>query len=303
MNFRKPLPAQLPPAFSVADAYTRGFTRGQLRNSALTAPFHGTRVAAATPLSLELACRAVATRMPPGTAFSHRTAARLHGMPLPLFADTLLDVTVPAPRRAPRPAGVRGHSALLHPTDTVAIANGTLTVTSVERTCCDLAGVLALPDLVAAVDSLLWHEEPQTTVTKLADAIERYPARAGRPALRRALALSSDHSRSRPESLVRVDLALSSLPTPVANFEVYLRTARRTVYLDLAYPEYKLELEYHGDQHRTDRRQWRSDIRRTNDVGDEGWQALQFTGDDLPDLPNLRRRVERRLRMLGWTGQ
>lgn len=95
---------------------------------------------------------------------------------------------------------------------------------------------------------------------------------------------------------------MSSLPTPEANHGVYLPIARRTVYLDLAYPEYKLELEYHGDQHRTDIKQWRSDVRRGNDIGDEGWRTLQFTGDDLADLPGLRRRVERRLRMLGWSG-
>ena len=175
-------------------------------------------------------------------------------------------------------------------------------MTTVERTWCDLAAVLDLPDLVAVADFLLWHEAPKTTRAQLVAAIQTYPSRTGREALRRALALSSDHSRSRPESLVRVDLALSDLPTPVANHEVYLTIARRTVYLDLAFPEYKLELEYHGDHHRTDTSQWRGDVRRQNDVGDEGWQSLQFTGDDLPDMPGLRRRVERRLRMLGWTG-
>src|SRR5690606_609701 len=113
---------------------------------------------------------------------------------------------------------------------------------------------------------------------------------------------SSDHSRSRPESLVRVDLALSHLPTPAANYELYLTVARRKVYFDLAYPEYKLELEYHGDQHRTDLKQGRSDVRRANDIGDEGWQTLQYTGDDLIDLAAMRARVERRLRALGWKG-
>ncbi len=179
---------------------------------------------------------------------------------------------------------------------------GPLRVTTVERTWCDLAMVLDLPDLVAVADFLLWHEAPRTTAERLTAAIDSYSSRAGRRVLRRSLSLSSDHSRSRPESLVRVDLALSGLPTPQANHEVYLTIARRTVYLDLAYPKYKLELEYHGDQHRTDVRQWRSDVRRANDIGDEGWQTLQFTGDDLADLPGLRRRVERRLRSLGWNG-
>lgn len=272
-----------------------------MRNRALAAPFHGTRVGSTMAIDFTLRCDALATRMPPGAAFSHRTAALLHGMPLPMSTTTgPLDVTVPVPRRAMRRRGVLGHRAVLLKGDVQILGN--VPVTSVERTWCDLATMLDLPDLVAVADFLLWHEAPRTTRARLAGAIDDYPSRAGIRALRRALALSSDHSRSRPESLVRVDLALSGLPTPDANYELYLTVARRTVYFDLAYPKYKLELEYHGDQHRTDIRQWRSDVRRANDIGDEGWQTLQFTGADLADLPGLRRRVERRLRSLGWKG-
>lgn len=300
MTFRKPLPHALPTTFSVADAYARGFTRGQLRNRSLDAPFHGTRVDAAVSVTLELACRAVATRMPSGAAISHRTAALLHGMPLPLAPDAAIDVTVPTPARAIRRRGVRGHSAVLERGDVTTLSR--VPVTSVERTWCDLGALLELPDLVAAADFLLWQEAPHTTTAQLASAVEAYPSRAGRRGLRRALDLSSDNSRSRPESLLRVDLALSNLPTPIPNHKVYLALSRRWVYLDLAFPEQNLELEYHGDQHRTDIRQWRSDVRRANDIGDEGWQTLQFTGDDLADRAGLRRRIERRLRMLGWDG-
>lgn len=301
MTFRKPLPLPLPSAFAVTDAYARGFTRAQMRNKALIAPFTGTRVGAAPAIPLELSCRALATRMPRGAAFSHRTAAVLHGMPLPPSpANCPVDVTVPTPARAIRRHGTRGHSAVLEPDDISTSAE--LPVTTVERTWCDLGTVLGLPDLVAVADFLLWHEAPLSTRSRLAAAIETYPSRVGRPLLRRALGLSSDHSRSRPESLVRVDLALSPLPTPLPNYELFLTIARRTVYFDLAYPEYKLELEYHGDQHRTDVRQWRSDVRRANDIGDEGWQTLQYTGDDLINLTAMRARVERRLRALGWNG-
>ncbi|MBG6237406.1 hypothetical protein IWX78_000349 [Mycetocola sp. CAN_C7] len=306
MVFRKPIPQPLPTAFSVADAYAHGFSRAQLRNRSLLVPFHGTR-ALALPTSGEpqaefkMRCRALATRMPSGAAFSHRTAAILHQMPLPgQQTNQHFEVTVPAPGRAIRRRGVDGHCSFLAP-DCVGTLAG-IPVTTVERTWCDLATMLSLPDLVAVADFLLWHRNPRTTIARLTTAVGRHPSRSGRPALRSALTLASDHSQSRPESLVRVDLALSDLPTPVANLELHLVITRRVVHLDLAYPEYKLELEYHGDQHRTDVRQWRSDVRRANDIGDEGWQTLQFTGDDLADLPSLRRRVERRLRSLGWDG-
>lgn len=217
-----------------------------MRNRSLVAPFHGTRVGAATAIPFEVRCRALATRMPAGDAFSHRTAAALHGMPLPLAAvDPILDVTTPTPRQATRRRGTRGHSAVLESADR-AVLRG-LPVTTVERTWCDLGTILRVPDLVAVADFLLWHEAPISTTARLAEAIEAYPSRSGRPALRLALSLANDRSRSRPESLVRVDLALSDLPTPEANHEVYLPIARRTVSFDLAYPEYKLELEYHGD--------------------------------------------------------
>ncbi|WP_282433156.1 DUF559 domain-containing protein [Cryobacterium arcticum] len=68
---------------------------------------------------------------------------------------------------------------------------------------------------------------------------------------------------------------------------------------DLAYPEYKLFVEYQGDQHRTDRAQWRADIRRVGRLEDHGWQVLQFTDDDLRDPAALVARIALRLRARG----
>lgn len=172
VTFRKPLPLALPQAFSVADAYARGFTRAQMRNRSLVTLFHGTRVGAAAAIPFELRCRALATRMPPGAAFSHRTAAILHGMPLPLpVVDDVLDVTVPTPKRAPRRRGTRGHSAVLPAADVGRVVG--VPVTTVERTWCDLGRILDLPDLVAVGDFLLWHEAPLSTKAGLAGRSRR----------------------------------------------------------------------------------------------------------------------------------
>jgi hypothetical protein len=237
--------------------------------------------------------------MPRGAIFSHVTAALLHGMPLPLELEAApLHVTSPASVRATKAHGAVGHSATLRASDV--IERDGIRATTPERTWCDLASVLDLSDLVAAGDYLLWEEEPLTTMERLAEAVLDYPSQRGRAQMRRALGFLSPRSRSRPESIVRLALTASILPDPVPNFEVHLALSRRDIAIDLAYPKYKVGLEYQGDHHREDRRQWRRDIRRGNDAVDEGWSMLYFTGDDLADLPGILARTERRLRSRGW---
>ncbi|MCU1560067.1 MAG: hypothetical protein JWP90_1020 [Mycetocola sp.] len=303
MAFRKPLPQRMPQAFAVADAVQHGMTKRQLRNPSLGRPFFGTRTAPGIEEGLFSRCLSLATRMSRGQAFSHVTAARLHGVPLPPRLEreaNPLHVMSPAPVRALRYQGAIGHQARVTPAE-ITLVSG-LPVTAVERTWCDLAAILSVPDLVAAGDYLLCWENPKTTTERLRDAVAHYPSQRGRSALRPALEVLSPRSRSRPESLLRVALVTSPLPDPAPNFEVHLALSRRYLEIDLAYPKYKVGLEYQGDHHRQDRGQWRRDIRRGNDAVDEGWSMLYFTGDDTDQLGDLLARVERRLRSRGWAG-
>lgn len=299
MTFRKPIPQTMPHAFSVADARHNGITASQLRNPAFGRLFFGTRTRPGSDDGLLSHCRSLAVRMSDGQAFSHTTAALLLGVPLPVPAQSgPLHVMSPAPVRALRCRGVVGHESHLAPDDVTWVSG--LPVTSPERTWCDLAALLDYPDLVAAGDDLLCWKHPKSTFPLLQDAVTRYPSQRGRAMHRRALSALSPYSRSRPESLLRVALVASHLPDPIPNFAVHLRLSGRDMEIDLAYPKYKVGLEYQGDHHRTDRAQWRSDIRRGNDAVDEGWSMMYFTGDDTDDLQGLISRVERRLRSRGW---
>jgi very-short-patch-repair endonuclease len=96
-----------------------------------------------------------------------------------------------------------------------------------------------------------------------------------------------------------VIIVLAGLPEPECNYNVFAEDGTFLARGDLAYSEYKLLLEYQGDQHRTDRAQWRSDIRRTGRLEDAGWQVLQFTDDDLRDPAALVARIRLRLRARG----
>lgn len=289
----------MPNVFSVADARRNGVTPRQLRNSEFGAPFFGTRTAPGVTDDLPTRCLALATRMPRGTVFSHVTAALLYGVPLPYKVESgPIHILSPAPARALRYRGTIGHSALLRPGES--FTGGGIPLTSPERTWCDLATLLDLPDLIAAGDYLLCWEKPFTTHAQLSAAVEQYPSRRGSLLLRRALTGVSSRSRSRAESLVRVALVESHLPDPIPNYGVRLPLSGRYVEIDLAYPEFKVGLEYLGDHHRADRGQWRKDVGRGNDAVDDNWSMLYFTGDDLRTLPTVVSRTELRLRARGW---
>ena len=169
--------------FLVRDALASGISRDVLRGATFRRPFHGVRVPAHLPDSLELHCRAAALLLPPEAAFSHATAAALLGLPLPL-GETVpgvsgvleparaawplegatphdprvpLHLTVPAqdPRVVgPRLAGMVTHVAKLEPRETQGYADG-LRTTTPARTWLDRAATLDLIELVALGDAAL----------------------------------------------------------------------------------------------------------------------------------------------------
>ncbi|MFB2579963.1 hypothetical protein ACEXQD_01830 [Herbiconiux sp. P15] len=156
-----------------------------------------------------------------------------------------------------------------------------LRVTSPERTLCDLAPLLSLGELVAAVDRALFHGGPLVTRSSLADGIARHRARRGRATLLRAMELATDLAESPRESLLRVLLIEAGLPAPTPQVRVQDAFGREIARVDLAYPAHRIALEYEGDHHRTDRLQWRRDLARTRDLGLAGWETLRVTQLDL----------------------
>lgn len=298
----------LPPGFdagpfTVGAATRAGAGRSRLNGRDLSRPFWGIRVPVRDGDGQDrvlASCRALLVRMPPGAFFSHSTAAQLIGLPLPLPVAVVrpLHVGVAAPQRAMDARGIAGHSMVVRSGDVVEW-NG-LPVTAPARTWLDLAPKLSLFDLVAIGDYLVRRERPLTTVGALANAAAEYRGRRGRVSVRAALPLLRTGAESPRESVLRLVIVFSGLPEPECNLNLYDAAGRFLARGDLVYPEYKLVLEYQGDQHRTDRAQWRRDIHRTGRLEDNGWQVLQFTDDDLKDPRALVARIALRLGARGW---
>jgi len=303
MNPRIPLPEGFgDQPFLVVEARDGGIGRSRLNGGDLWAPFWGIRSPVEVDGSVENLCRAVSLRLPPDAFFMLGTAAQLLRLPLPYRLQPTLPLHVgfPAPTRAMDARNIVGHSVRMGAGDLI-VEQG-LNITGPGRIWLDLAAKLSLLELVALGDYLVQWEHPLTTIDQLKVAAARNLGRRGMKTARLALPLIRTRAESPRESALRVIIVLAGLPEPECNYEIFDDHGRFLARADLAYPRYKLLLEYQGDQHRTDRAQWRKDIRRVGSVEDIGWQMLQFTDDDLQRPTELTMRVERRLRARGWTG-
>jgi hypothetical protein len=305
MNARIPLPPGLPiTGFTVRAARAANVREHRLRARDLARPHWGVRVAASPDLTLFDRCRLLASALPAHAFFCGVSAAALWGMPLPLrfVAERQpdLEVGVANPARAIRRQDARGRRLKISPTDVTAWHGVRLTTPA--RTWCDLALTLSLGELVAAGDALLFHERPVVSRRELLDAVIAHPGRRGRRVLRRALELLSEFSESPKESELRVIVVTSGFPAPEVNPEIFDEVGRFVARVDLLFRNEKSILEYQGDQHRSDIRQWRRDLTRRAELESLGYHYDEAAAGDLDDVARLIRRIERNLRGRGWTG-
>jgi very-short-patch-repair endonuclease len=65
-----------------------------------------------------------------------------------------------------------------------------------------------------------------------------------------------------------------------AQHDVHDPRGRRIGRVDLAYPQWRIAIEYEGDHHR-EKTQFRRDVARLNALRAAGWLVLRFTADDV----------------------
>lgn len=296
VNQRARLPSHLPAQFRVSDARASGVAEKRLDATDLVAPFHGMHTTSRAHTDgtryerlaseLDFAARSYLVVAPSGFAYSHVTAARLYGMPLPerLLARDGLDVATAG--RAVRRAGIRGHSVS---SIDVLIVDG-LPVMGPESTWIQLATLLTLDDLIVAGDHLVRRKRPQSSLEKLTAAVHGW---AGNRGARRAVAaLSRVRSRtdSPPESRVRLLIVNAGLPEPLVGYEVHDDDGYWVGTPDLAYPLHKVAIEYQGEGHR-DEKTFEDDIARLERFHDAGWTVIQITKGQLRDPRGITERV------------
>jgi hypothetical protein len=165
------LPTHLGTAFATTAARAAGVRRSRLRAADLEAPFRGARLRELPPGDeIRARCGAFAAIASQPFAFSHVTAARLYGIPMPVsIAGSLtLHVTVPPKSQPPRMRGVAGHRGALEATRRIS----GLPVVAPEVVWHQLAGVLSADELIAAGDHLVRRTDPQSSIDRLSRMVD-----------------------------------------------------------------------------------------------------------------------------------
>lgn len=155
-----------------------------------------------------------------------------------------------------------------------------LPVTSVARTAFDLGRHLSRGQALARLDALM-HATPFSfeDVSVLA---KRYRGARGVRRLCEVLPLVDGGAASPKESWLRLLLIDAGLPKPATQIPVNAGWSLAGV-LDMGWEDYLVALEYDGDQHRTDRRQFVKDIRRQEMFADLGWTVIRVVAEHRPD--------------------
>jgi very-short-patch-repair endonuclease len=244
----------------------------------------------------ELACRAAALALPAGIAFAGPSAAVLLGVAFGAKFTDPVHVIVPDTVRLGGRRDVRVHRVDLLPGDLE--DTGNLPRTSAVRTVWDLASWFDPVASVPIIDNLLRLGMVER------NAIGRYimqrPGERGSVRAAQALELADDRAESPQESRLRVRLVQSDLPAPVPQFAIQI--GRLTVHPDLAWPEFKVAVEYDGLWH-ADTDQFHRDRRRLNLLMGAGWIVLHVTSERLRrDFPGVLKEIRAALASRGWRG-
>ena len=266
---------------------------------AFTAPARGARITAAIGDESQALLEAVRVVAQDDQYFSHTTAARVHGIPLPtrFEREGRIHLASPTGRSRMQRPGVVGHRLKSE----VEEVDG-MRVEARADTFVHLAPLLSLEELLTVGDWLVsTKRRDPLTVEDLTNALRRYPGARGLHRARQAVALVRVGSESPRESLVRV-LIMGALPEPTLQHEVFDATGLFVARLDASWPHLKLAVEYDGEHHTDPAQQERDRIRRGK-LRALGWQVVVVTKDDLEDGGEaiLREIVAAHRRLSSWT--
>jgi very-short-patch-repair endonuclease len=173
--------------------------------------------------------------------------------------------------------------------DEVQIIDGRPVTTS-ARTAFDLGRRGRLNSAIARLDALTRATGlPIDDVAEL--AARRHHGTRGLRQLESALELVDAGAESPKETYLRLVLIGGGLPRPRTQVPVYDYGGAAVAYLDMRWPELQVGVEYDGDQHRTDRRQYVRDVRRWELLEELGWLVVRVVAEDHP--MDVLRRVRR----------
>lgn len=260
--------------FRRADVPAGLMTQWQLRR-AHRLLFRGVYVHNDVVVTTRVQAQAALLVAPAGSYISHHTAAILWGGVVPDHPD----IHVSSPGWRSKMAGIGAHRA--RPTQAVSVRGG-LRLTTPVQTFLDLAQLLDLVDLVVLGDSLVKMKRCTAEFLIEAASTAKGP---GAALARRAAALIRKGVDSPMESRLRMLIVLRGLPEPTVDHRIHDKQGALLFRFDLAYTGYGLIIEYDGRQHAEDRRQWKADVYRDDQLDNRRIRRLVVLSEGIYNTP------------------
>ncbi|GAA6527399.1 hypothetical protein IDVR_31960 [Intrasporangium sp. DVR] len=258
-----------------------GLTYRQVQRLSLEAPARGVRTSH-TLATVQERCAAVALILE-CFAFSHLTAALLHGLPLPraLVDDAGMHVMRDARDGAVRRAGVVGHRGL-HQREVTTVCG--LPTIGMADTWVDLGELihvgspLGLDDLIVIGDAVATR---LGSVEPLRLALERRERPRGKLTLVEALEEIRVGSESPGETRSRLILVRAGLPEPELNQPLFSLDGVWLGRPDMMWRSARVLLEYQGREFHDSDHQRRQDAVRFAGFEADGWKVIPVWNDDV----------------------
>jgi hypothetical protein len=195
--------------------------------------------------------------------------------------DAPAEVTVPH-RGQRSPAGLIVNRAALSPGEMKEV--GGLKVTSPVRTAYDLARRGDLLERVVAVDRLAnVHRFSPDLLLHLS---ARYRGSRGNRLVPHVVAYADRRACSPMETRLRMLIVRAGLPRPEVQWVVQDEHTRTAVWLDLAWPDLMIGIDYEGMDHTEPDRVLR-DVGRYTGLVDKGWRIYRYTKFEVLRRPEL----------------
>lgn len=267
-------------AFAVSEGSSLGFSQHALRDGSLAAPTRGVRLPSAVGDASHDLFAALLAVQRPRQFFSHATAALIHGLPVPRRIGLVpIHVASPSFTARMRRPGVVGHRVKARVVEVSGFA-----VESLEDCFIHVASVLDHDELVAVGDAIVaTGRTKRLTVGELSEHAEHFRGARGMSRVGRALGAIRVGAESPRETRLRLVLVRGGIPEPELQIVVCDEDGAFIGRLDMGWRAIRVGVEYDGQHHRLDDRQYAVDVERHRRLQEAGWTVVRVTARDLDD--------------------
>lgn len=282
-----------------------GMHRRVLASEAMVRVFPGRWMRTDAEPDLTVLAMVLQQSLRPGTVISHESAAELHGFPLP-GALTRAGGAALHCRGPEGAARTVGGLLVTHPyTDGRSIRHGGITLSHPVVALQEIAARLSATDLVVCMDALAADRHGTDLRISREEMREMVSTLRGRgaPALRKAVVDVRERSWSPMETRMRLMLVKHGYPEPELNPVVRDPATGNRYYIDLAYPRWKIAIEYDSEDHRKNKEQWQRDLHKNEVLHQLGWSVLRISIADHRCPDDLFRRLDEAIRLAEAPGE